>query len=73
VDEAADIKPDPEATPRKSSRKLHEYNPDELAKFKQKELIGDVELLDGTLGPILEDPYSANLRYRETQERETRP
>lgn len=41
------VKTDPDAPPKKSTETLHEYTPDELARFKQKELTGLVELLDG--------------------------
>lgn len=52
-DGAEKVKQDPDAPPKGSAQKLHEYTPDELARFKQKELIADVELLDGKSIPVV--------------------
>ena len=37
----------PAAKKRQSSHELYMYNSDELARFKKKELLADVALLDG--------------------------
>ncbi|KAF9443745.1 hypothetical protein P691DRAFT_712872 [Macrolepiota fuliginosa MF-IS2] len=40
------VKPDPDAPPKTPAQKLHEYTHEELQRFKQRELLADVELLD---------------------------
>lgn len=41
------VKSDPDVSSRKSAQQLHEYTPEELAPLRKRELIADVELLDG--------------------------
>jgi len=63
------VKPDPEASSRKPAQQLHEYTPEELAPLRKRELIADVELLDGkrlsmTFGQYIHPPGS----FRKSQE-----
>lgn len=41
------VKSDSDVSSRKSAQQLHEYTPEELAPLRKRELIADVELLDG--------------------------